>query len=192
MAICTEALSLINAFYDEREAANALRRELDEAREELTDWIEGAKRAADEPCRTDEKHCTCVGPLRELARQRQEGWDRALELLGAAIIERDGERGREERLRKALQSLVEGASAHLHAETCPTCGDRIRAAKVILSEYGAGKKRPIVQPARCRHDYSAIDGHEPELCNRCGEERHRNVIDLADEVAQMEVDRDRE
>jgi hypothetical protein len=39
--------------------------------EEVDDWRESARKAADEPC-GDEKHCACVGLLREqITRQRQ-------------------------------------------------------------------------------------------------------------------------
>ena len=42
----------------------ALKIALQEARDERDDWRESATRAAGESC-GDERHCTCVGPLRK-------------------------------------------------------------------------------------------------------------------------------
>ena len=41
----------------------------DALREELADWRDGAKRALDETCGTDQKHCTCVPALRSVAKE---------------------------------------------------------------------------------------------------------------------------
>ena len=46
-------------------AAAAREQEIAALREELNDWRETARKAADESC-SDEAHCTCVGALRKL------------------------------------------------------------------------------------------------------------------------------
>ena len=46
-------------------AATARDKEIAALREELNDWRETARKAADESC-SDEAHCTCVGALRKL------------------------------------------------------------------------------------------------------------------------------
>lgn len=48
---------------DDRSVADSCRFELEQIRDELTDWRDGAKRAASETC-GDEVHCTCVPTLR--------------------------------------------------------------------------------------------------------------------------------
>lgn len=65
------------------------------ALDELDDWRESARKAIEEPC-GDEKHCSCVGPMRhQLVRQAQR------------VVEADEEIAALEKIAKLAVSLAE-------------------------------------------------------------------------------------
>ena len=67
--------------------------------DEVEDWRKSAKRAAEEPC-GDEKHCACVGLLREMARSAGENLDLQYRLAAKAILrEAEALKARDEALK---------------------------------------------------------------------------------------------
>jgi hypothetical protein len=111
--------------------------EIERLREELDDWRGSARRAADEDC-GDERHCTCVGPLRsEIERLRKE---------------RDGafsEAGFEKELCKLTRTRADRAEARLR--------------KVVEMYWGMGEERR--EPDEL--DFAFMNAAGYERCERC-------------------------
>lgn len=58
--------------------------EHDQCHRELEDWRHGAKNAADETCGKDQKHCTCVGVLRQTIKSLTHALTQAREEVAAS------------------------------------------------------------------------------------------------------------
>lgn len=68
----------------------------------LDEWDHDRRKVLEGACPSDEKHCACVPILRVDLAAKQDGWNRALELLGQCSIERDRWRRILEECKRAL------------------------------------------------------------------------------------------